>query len=257
MKINTKLPLALAFASLLTATGAQAKPPAPGPLPQHLGAGGGALAGAVLGGPLGLIIGGSLGALIGQDQAHQQQARALSEEQAKLQEQLAATDRELDARRQALTQAQRSLATGKARLERLRTTESRLRKEHQNLRTLVDGLKFSLYFDHDSSSLTQHQKTRLLKLSQDAAPIPGLNFSLKGFTDAAGSSDYNRRLSHQRGEAVGSHLQAAGLAPRRLDTSDLAGGEIAQPGPYSPRNRRVDLMFQLPDPVTNKALSSR
>jgi OOP family OmpA-OmpF porin len=69
-----------------------------------------------------------------------------------------------------------------------------------------------VYFDFDKSNLTQQSQEKLSRL---AAQLKGANEVIEadivGYADPIGSTAYNQRLSQNRAQAVGQHLNAQGF----------------------------------------------
>ena len=225
----------------LTASAALASTPLlaaePDRTPQHIGAGGGAILGAVFGGPVGLILGTAFGAMAGQQQ---KQERQLAEDQqalAALAEQYASTQQELARAAQQLAERRAELAAGDARM-------AQLDQQHRALKQLVSGLELAVYFAQDSSRVEPRYQALLRSLGGGAAKVEGLQIDLAGHANASGPAAYNLKLSQSRGAAVQEQLQQHGLPPLRVQQQARGAAEVSSSNPYAPEERRVDLQLQ-------------
>lgn len=100
----------------------------------------------------------------------------------------------------------------------------------------------TLYFDFDSSALTEKARHKLDKIVIMAKEQPGKRFLATGFTDTSGEIAYNRLLSKRRADSVKAYLVNAGVASNRIDAK--AGGVIEsgnQTHEGRIHNRHVDI----------------
>ena len=70
-----------------------------------------------------------------------------------------------------------------------------------------------------------------------------------GFTDTAGTTEHNERLSHDRAYAVADELVRYGVDPRRISARGLGETNLRVPTPdnvVEVRNRRVEILLQPP-----------
>lgn len=205
--------------------------------PQHIGFGAGAAAGAVVGGPIGAIVGATFGALIGQDEIQQRQlvqtetlARQVEQRLVQQQKKLKQVELELAQKRDRIDQAEQQLAG--------------LGQQHEALQQWVSGLRLSVYFDHNSSSLKNKYQPMLQSISQGPLQVPGMRIDLEGHTDRAGLSDYNERLAQQRNEKVSQALVGAGTAKDLIEQTALGSTNAQTDKIYAPEDRRVDVRFE-------------
>ncbi len=103
--------------------------------------------------------------------------------------------------------------------------------------------KYVVYFDFNSAALTKNAKTVIDIAKSDAKK--GAKVSLAGFTDRAGSSDYNSILSTKRTKAVTAALIKAGV---RNNIGTGAFGEtqnavVTKDGVRELLNRRVEILI--------------
>lgn len=105
-----------------------------------------------------------------------------------------------------------------------------------------EAINVRIVFDFDSAALRPDQKPRLASLCGAMKQVDVQVFRIVGHTDAAGSDDYNERLSRLRAEEVKRHLISdCGIAAERLEAVGM--GKRALFDPEHPRadvNRRVE-----------------
>lgn len=106
-----------------------------------------------------------------------------------------------------------------------------------------DQINIRVAFDFDSAVLRDSEKSKLAALCtamKDATDI-GV-FRIVGHTDAAGTDEYNDRLSLLRAEEVKRHLVSdCGLAPERLEAVGVGKRFLSDPAdPRGEVNRRVE-----------------
>ena len=137
--------------------------------------------------------------------------------------------------------------------------------------TFGQGLIETLHFDHDSYTLSQHDKEMLDGILRDCSG--GCQISVTGHTDNAGSNSYNAALSRERAEATSKYLVEHGVDVK--DLSSFYKGEsapvISNDDPSKmQQNRRVevtwtykglddisDLMAKLDNPVHRFEVSNK
>lgn len=105
-----------------------------------------------------------------------------------------------------------------------------------------DAVNIRIVFDFDSAALRPDQKPQLASMCGAMKYVDVQVFRIVGHTDAAGSDEYNERLSRLRAEEVKRHLVTeCGIAPERLEAVGM--GKRALYDPENPRadvNRRVE-----------------
>jgi peptidoglycan-associated lipoprotein len=109
-----------------------------------------------------------------------------------------------------------------------------------------------VHFDYDSASLREQDRPLLERFAEVVGGYYGESLiTVEGFTDPAGSEDYNRELGERRAGAVKSFLVEQGLDEGRIRT--VSYGEAADrqvnPGAQGPGeaglpNRRVALVIE-------------
>jgi len=94
-------------------------------------------------------------------------------------------------------------------------------------------------FASDRWDLDRVAQADLVRLTRKLRENPSLRLRLEGYTDSAGSPDYNLQLSHKRVDAVRRFLVEKGVEPTRIRSVSV--GELrdhAKPAEQA-RNRRV------------------
>ncbi|HMO08125.1 MAG TPA: OmpA family protein [Paracoccaceae bacterium] len=106
-----------------------------------------------------------------------------------------------------------------------------------------DQINISVAFDFDSAVLRDSEKVKLAELctAMQGATDIGV-FRIVGHTDAAGSDEYNDRLSLLRAEEVKRHLVSdCGIASDRLEAVGVGKRFLSDPAdPRGEVNRRVE-----------------
>ncbi len=82
-----------------------------------------------------------------------------------------------------------------------------------------------VFFDFDSSSLSEASKSALAEIARLMQKFPTLSLEVMGHTDALGSYEYNLALSQRRAKAVADYLQANGVSPSHLDVTGKSESE--------------------------------
>jgi len=79
------------------------------------------------------------------------------------------------------------------------------------------AMNFSrVYFDFDSSELTDDTRSALDSNVQIMQSKTDIRVEIQGHADERGTTDYNLALGQRRGQAVYNYLSARGVAPSRL-----------------------------------------
>ena len=107
------------------------------------------------------------------------------------------------------------------------------------------SLMLRIGFEFDSARLTAGARQDLDEVAAalNDASLVGARLTVEGHTDAAGSADYNLRLSRRRAEAAVAYLVRRGVAPERLQPAGF--GEFRLLTTYEPlddRQRRVEIV---------------
>jgi peptidoglycan-associated lipoprotein len=75
-----------------------------------------------------------------------------------------------------------------------------------------------VFFDFDSSGLSQDSKSKLQKQSEWLKAHPQVNVTIEGHADERGTREYNLALGERRAESIKKFLLNQGLEAARLDT---------------------------------------
>ena len=105
-------------------------------------------------------------------------------------------------------------------------------------------LHFILYFEHDSTELTEASRGELSAIGAAVRKYASVDTSVVGHADTAGDARANLELSLRRALAVGALLTAAGIDPGVLDiTSHGEANPLVPTGDNvsEPRNRCVEV----------------
>lgn len=198
----------------------------------------------VLGG-LGLVVGlGGCAAKVNRDDFNAEVAR--------LREEVQAGDRRLESR---IDSTGRLVTDHTRRLDALDQEFQSFRGEYNvSMERVNDMLKFNVpvHFEFDKSELREADRPVLDRFASVVKEYyPGALVTVEGFTDAAGSAAYNRRLGQHRADAVKEYLAAAG----GLETAQLKAVSYGEsrprqvvpgatgPGDAGLENRRVALVI--------------
>lgn len=222
--------IALAIATAMLATGAQAAEKEVVRKGTKVGAGIGFVAGAV-GGPAGAAFGAIIGAKLGDTISRAGEADQLKGRVGALQEELADQRSRAEQLGRSLDDAGRNLVSLRRQLKELLPGDS-----------LADGVELDLFFRTGESALGEDERVQLKRLAALTRARGDFRLQLDGHADGRGDEDFNLALSEARVAAVRQALEQQGLSADRI----LAGawGEsraVAQEGDLDgyARERRV------------------
>lgn len=109
-------------------------------------------------------------------------------------------------------------------------------------KSIVNQSLLSVYFDFDSSVISQIAQTTLIKVAEKMKDNPAMLLEIRGYTDSPGSHHYNQKLSQQRAESVKAELMKSyGIPSNRMVANGK--GMVAYPPSETIRNRRCDFFF--------------
>lgn len=181
-------------------------------------------------------------------EAQQEQARREAE----------ARNAQLEAERQARAASDAALAARAEQAERERNdalaTLRQLAAIQETERGLVVTLAGSLLFRTDEATLLPVAQQRLDQVATALRTLAdGQTLVIEGHTDSVGTSDYNRRLSGARAEAVRAYLVSRGVPPDQIVA--VAKGEEEPVAPNTTaegraNNRRVEIVISRPSVPT-------
>jgi len=104
------------------------------------------------------------------------------------------------------------------------------------------SLALPVQFSFDSADILPAAKSQLDALAEGIRLLPAdKSIAIEGHTDAAGSDDYNEKLSQRRAQAVKRYLVAQhGIEPARLRAIGMGEYRTLEGrDPQAPENRRV------------------
>jgi outer membrane protein OmpA-like peptidoglycan-associated protein len=102
----------------------------------------------------------------------------------------------------------------------------------------------TIYFDQDSNELLKNEVLKLDRIAEALIRQPDLKVSLNGYSDASGSTEYNRMISESRASSVKMYLVGKGVDPLRISVvghgmKDFAASNASEEGQRL--NRRVEI----------------
>jgi OOP family OmpA-OmpF porin len=106
------------------------------------------------------------------------------------------------------------------------------------------SLSTDVLFDFDKATLRSRYQPDLNRLAETLVKDTTVRVLVWGYTDTAGGSDYNQRLSERRAETVARYLQSKGVSRSRMEIKGWGETHLAVPTPDNTpeqRNRRVEL----------------
>jgi outer membrane protein OmpA-like peptidoglycan-associated protein len=105
-------------------------------------------------------------------------------------------------------------------------------------------LIFTLYFQFDTTDLTDESRRRLPDVLAAVSQRPAPEVSIVGHADNVGSPEINNQLALRRAEAVRRALLGVGVESRLIEVASHGANNPAVPqrrGIPEPRNRRVEV----------------
>lgn len=106
---------------------------------------------------------------------------------------------------------------------------------------------YTLYFEFDSSALTNASKSTLAKISRQIQKHDPDQVTVSGYTDTSGPSDYNKALSKRRAASVSKALNSRGVVNEVLKSRALGENNLAirtNDNVRRAENRRVVVEFR-------------
>ncbi|GEM_PF-157855 len=154
---------------------------------------------------------------------------------------------------------------------RLTTLEGDLEQLRQDFDVTIERLESAIrfnapvHFAFDDDAIRAQDRELLERFAQVARThYEGATITVEGFTDPAGSAEYNRRLGERRAESVREYLVAQGLSSDQLRTVSYGEDPDRQviqgaqgPGEEGWQNRRVAMVIDFrPDTDRPQVASS-
>lgn len=217
----------------------------------YWGIGIGSVLGAVFAGPPGAAIGATLGGSIGWGKDSHD---ALNENKNELEQNelaLAQHNRELKQSRlkleqteQELLQLKRSTTQQSLALKELQASKSSRAENAEFLKNLVSHYAHDIYFQSGQSETPDYAQERLASLVKLLNAHPDLRVTLKGFTDASGSTKLNAALAQARVDSIKESLNAQGIDESRITGFAIGAVNRASNSPSSiPNNANQEILI--------------
>jgi outer membrane protein OmpA-like peptidoglycan-associated protein len=170
-----------------------------------IGLAGGALLGAIFGGPPGAIAGMALGGISTDRMLVARRTGALEEQTVML-----------ESERRNLLSERASLRARNNELDRLLKHERELAGHAVDAAPLAEGLEFAVGFRTNSARLETDAGEGFAALASLVNAVPSLDVYLDGYADPRGSDQLNRDLSRARADVIRDRLVEAGVDPGRI-----------------------------------------
>lgn len=207
--------------------------------PTVIGFGSGAIAGALVAGPIGAVIAGTIGLLIGN-------AEELDDER-----QAAVTDLQHNQKKlSAMTAQKQQLLSNLNKIENQNknlTEQLTLASHAINSREALEQLKLNLQFKVNSSDVESFYQDQVKQLALLVKQNPDMNIHLSGFADRNGDEEQNLNLSANRVASVKALLIEQGVNAANINTAALGESSPMQ-NQQSYQNdfydRRVEIKLQ-------------
>ena len=113
-----------------------------------------------------------------------------------------------------------------------------------------------ILFAFDSDALQSNARANLSELAASLQRHPNTNVLIVGHTDATGADDYNMNLSYRRANSAAQYLQAQGVSSARVETAGRGETEpIASNDTETGRqeNRRVEIAIFASEDLQDEA----
>ena len=113
-----------------------------------------------------------------------------------------------------------------------------------------------ILFDFDSDALKTNARSNLSELAASLQRHPDVDVMIVGHTDATGTDDYNMNLSYRRANSAAQYLQQQGVSSSRIETAGRGESEpIASNDDDAGRaeNRRVEVAIFASEDLQDEA----
>jgi sortase system peptidoglycan-associated protein len=221
---------------------------------QYIGTGIGAVAGALVAGPVGFVAGGLLGNLAGKKDA---MSRIENEKPIAITEPPTA-----DSMHSNHTQASDNTAKDKIIVAQAGEIDSVIGDDLEQTSELKDilisGLNMDIFFLSGSTTVETFYKSRLNAVATLMREIPDMDIYLDGFADRRGDRDTNLALSSRRLESVRMELVQAGVDESRIHINALGEQQFnSRPGELEAYtfDRRVVIRFDESVPAPTRPVA--
>lgn len=132
----------------------------------------------------------------------------------------------------------------KADVEKVVVTQNKVVQERRLLPVINS---YTLYFDYDKSNIRTEDQAVLDLIAREIGKYDPAQVTVTGFTDRAGTADYNQKLSQRRSDSVAQALQNRNITTEYVDQDARGEMELAVSTPDGVRlqeNRRVVVDFR-------------
>ena len=140
---------------------------------------------------------------------------------------------------------QAEIARAQAQQDSLRAVREREQREAAQNADAMKVLAATIYYDFDSSALTEAARSLLLAKVPVMQSQPSLHVRITGHTDDRGASEYNLALGLRRAAEAKAFLVNNGIDASRIDISSMGAEMPAVPGDSEDswsRNRRSEFV---------------
>lgn len=192
---------------------------------EAIGLGSGAVAGALVAGPVGAIVGGILGIFVADDINDTKALKKSHSDLAKSQAELAYQNTQLASLQQRYEQV----------VEENRVQLVAMDKE---IERVMQDIESHVLFRTASYHIEEHFKPQLDLVANGLKENPELLVTLSGFADSRGDDSYNQALSQQRAISVKDYLLSQGVSDKQVLTSYHGESQ-----PVSAQATREDFFF--------------
>ena len=120
--------------------------------------------------------------------------------------------------------------------------------------------KYLVFFPWDKATLSADDQRIVAQAAEEFRQTGSAQINVTGYTDTSGSPDYNLRLSERRAQLVATELERLGIAATDLVVIGRGEEDLRIPTADNVReagNRRVEIVFAVPDPAPAPARRSR
>jgi len=148
-----------------------------------------------------------------------------------------------------------SLGLARQRIELDENVVATRSKDDKPKRRVIEPIRFPLsedhkliiYFDFDSTQLSNDAFEKLEQLAATLLQRPEIRIIIKGFTDGAGIYSYNKLLSEYRANVVKSYLIGKRIEPSRIKTIGIGPAQSSAVNTAAKLNRRVEIELHRKD----------
>jgi outer membrane protein OmpA-like peptidoglycan-associated protein len=222
---------------------------------QYLGAGIGAVAGALVAGPVGFVAGGLLGNLAGK---HDAKNSIVNEQYTTVAEQYTSTPNDSSAAQGAdHTTADTVVVARAGEIESM--TDDDLEQTSTLEDILVSELNMDIFFLSGSTTVEAFYQPRITAVAMFMHEMDGVDIHLDGYSDRRGDKDSNLALATRRLESVRTALTQAGIDGNRIHINAMGEQQfVSRPGDLEAYtfDRRVVIRFEKAVPASTNPVAA-